>query len=180
MSKFILTPKPLTTEAFAPFGDVLEVRDQTPIMINEGTTERYDSLATVQLSNAQDRAVINIFRAQARTLPMRIRMVEKHPHGSQSFHPLSGEPYLVLVADSVEHPAPEHLKLFLAQPNQGINYHQNTWHHPVLGLNKTCDFLVVDRKGAGHNCDEYFFDDAFYIEIPSGTLKSSLTNQTTI
>jgi len=92
-------------------------------------------------------------------------MVERHPFGSQSFHPLSDEEYLVLVADCVEEPTPENLHLFIARADQGINYHKNTWHHPVLGLNKVCDFLVVDRKGGGNNCEEYFFGENVKIQI---------------
>jgi len=167
VTEHILTPRPLTAEAFAPFGEVIEVADQTAVMINDGNTERYDSLAKVECAGEGDVAVINIFRAQPRELPMRIRMMEKHPLGSQSFHPLSGEPYLVLVANPVEHPEPKDLQLFLAQANQGINYRANTWHHPILGLNKVCDFLVVDRKGEDHNCDEFYFDDDMIIDDPT-------------
>jgi ureidoglycolate lyase len=172
MKEFKLVPQPLTKEAFAPFGDVIdidseegEVSKDNLIMINGGNTERYDSLAKVQLSSPEDTAVINIFRAQPRQLPMKIEMMERHPFGSQSFHPLSGEDYLVLVADPVEALTPEHLHLFLAKSTQGINYHRNTWHHPVLGLHKVCDFLVVDRKGEGNNCEEFFFDKSLDITI---------------
>jgi ureidoglycolate lyase len=176
MTTYKLTPKPLTKEAFAPFGDVIdidseagEVSKDNLIMINGGNTERYDTLAKVQLSSPEDTAVINIFRAQPRQMPMNIEMMERHPRGSQSFHPVSGENYLVLVADSVEDLKPENLHLFLAKSTQGINYHMNTWHHPVLslggGLNKVCDFLVVDRKGEGNNCEEFFFEKDVTITI---------------
>lgn len=176
-----LTPLPLTKEAFAPFGDVVEVPEShessSLIMINGGNTERYDSLVSVELDTGPDAdgkdsepyAVINIFRAAPRPvskeLAMEIVMMERHPFGSQSFHPLSGEEYLVLVADAVEELKPEHLHLFIARPDQGINYHKNTWHHPVLGLNKVCDFLVVDRKGKGNNCEEFYFHEDTKIEI---------------
>jgi ureidoglycolate lyase len=188
VKKYKLTPQPLTKEAFAAFGDVVEVPDVKQgaqddsadsglIMINGGNTERYDSLVKVELEAAcssdkredETHAVINIFRAQPRPiskdLAMDIKMVERHPFGSQSFHPLSGEEYLVLVADAVEEPIPENLHLFIARADQGINYHKNTWHHPILGLNKVCDFLVVDRKGGGNNCEEFFFGDDVKIQI---------------
>lgn len=181
-TEYKLTPQPLTKEAFAPFGDVVEVfgnssESKNPIMINGGNTERYDSLVKVELEAAgssekgvpETHAVINIFRALPRPvskdLAMEIEMVERHPFGSQSFHPLSGEEYLVLVADCVEEPTPENLHLFIARADQGINYHKNTWHHPVLGLNKVCDFLVVDRKGGGNNCEEHFFGKDVKIQI---------------
>jgi ureidoglycolate lyase len=166
MTRFTLTPKPLTSDAFAPFGEIVQCAGNTPFMINDGNTERYDSLVKVELENpSEDTAVINIFRAQPRTLPLQIRMMERHPFGSQSFHPLSGEDYLVLVADAVEDLQPENLHLFLASKNQGVNYRKNTWHHPILALNKVCDFLIVDRKGAGHNCEEFFFSDDAEIRI---------------
>lgn len=169
MNQLILKPEPLTQAAFKPFGDVIEVNSTTtgatPLMINNGNTERYDQLARVECLGENASAAINIFRAQPRSLPMRINMMERHPLGSQSFHPLSGEAYLVLVANPIEQPTMHDLKLFLAQPNQGINYATNTWHHPVLALNTVSDFLVVDRKGDGHNCEEYFFADNEHIEI---------------
>lgn len=181
MKEYTLTPQLLTKEAFAPFGDVVEVpndkEDSSLIMINGGNTERYDSLVNVELEAAGSsknreegtHAVINIFRAQPRPvskdLAMEIEMVERHPFGSQSFHPLSDEEFLVLVADAVEAPTPENLHLFIARADQGINYHKNTWHHPVLALNKVCDFLVVDRKGGGNNCEEHFFGKNVKIQI---------------
>ena len=37
----ILLPRPLTREAFAPFGDVIETEGAHHYPINQGTTERY-------------------------------------------------------------------------------------------------------------------------------------------
>jgi len=160
----LLQAKPLTQENFAAFGDVIEAGMSEPIMINEGTTERFHALSEVQLGSAEDKAIISIFRAQPRSFPMSIQMLERHPLGSQSFHPLSQEPYLVLVADAVEQPSAEHLHLFLATAQQGVNYHKGTWHHPLLALNAVSDFLVVDRAGKGHNCEEITLNQD--IEIP--------------
>lgn len=166
MATYKLTPKLLTAEAFKPFGDVVQCDGNTPMMINDGNTERYHNLVTTEVENkADDKVIINIFRAQPRTLPMAVHMMERHPFGSQSFQPLSGEDYLVLVGDPVEDLKPENLHLFLATKDQGVNYSKNTWHHPVLGLYKVCDFLVVDRSGDGHNCEEIYFGDDVKIEI---------------
>jgi ureidoglycolate lyase len=48
---------------------------------------------------------------------------------------------------------------FLCQGHQGVNYARNAWHHPLISLEQTSDFLVVDRGGEGNNLEEYFFDD---------------------
>ena len=39
-------------------------------------------------------------------------------------------------------------------PDQGVNYGRGVWHHPLLALGGSCDFLVIDRSGPRHNCDE--------------------------
>lgn len=166
------TPQPLTAAAFAPFGAVVAARPNStqpaPLIINSGNTERFNALAEVELSDPDDRAIISIFRGQPRQLPLQIELLEKHPLGSQCFYPLSGEPYLVLVAPGGDTPDLDGLQLFLAQPDQGVQYARNTWHHPLLALHKACDFLVVDRDGAGANCDEYFIPEADQLAIDLG------------
>ncbi|MEH6826161.1 MAG: ureidoglycolate lyase [Motiliproteus sp.] len=163
----ILHPAPLTQAAFAPYGEVIETRGREFFMINSGSTRRYHRLAEVQLSSAADQAIISIFRAQALAMPIRIRMLERHPLGSQAFIPLKGQPFLILVAEPGENPAPEQLRAFLSDGTQGVNYHRNVWHHPLLCCAEEDDFLVVDRAGSGNNCDEYCFADQTEIWLDS-------------
>ena len=144
----------LTAEAFAPFGDVIEARDDREhFPINAGTTERYHDLAAVE-PGPEGRVILSIFRGQPRQLPFIVKMMERHPLASQAFIPMSGRPYLVVVAVAGDIPESNQLRAFLAGPHQGVNYAPGVWHHPLLALEATCDFLVVDRKGPGHNCDE--------------------------
>jgi ureidoglycolate lyase len=35
-----------------------------------------------------------------------------------------------------------------------VNYAKGVWHHPLIALDVRSDFIVVDRGGDGHNCDE--------------------------
>jgi len=173
LRQYRLTPQPLTPEVFAPFGDVIQVGD-SPIMINEGTTERHHKLSSVELLHSHDgsvppQAIINLFRAQPRTLPMTITMMERHPLGSQAFLPTSERPYLVLVCEGETAPDPDTLKLFLVAGDQpsltGVSYRANCWHHPLLALEEVTDFWVVDRAGAGNNLEEQDFNDDVRIEI---------------
>jgi ureidoglycolate lyase len=149
-----LRPAPLTAASFAPFGDVIAVDATRPhFSINGGNTERYHDLAALD-PGPDGRMIVSIFRGQPRALPFSVEMMERHPLGSQAFMPLTGEPYLVVVARPGPAPGPDDLRAFLAQPGQGVNYAPGTWHHPLLALDRICDFLVVDRKGPGDNCDE--------------------------
>ncbi|MGR6871028.1 ureidoglycolate lyase [Pseudomonas sp. HK3] len=177
-----LTPERLTEQAFAIFGDVIHIDDNDqsikPIMINEGTTERFHKLATVELNgkkkfdgaqNAQ--AIMSIFRAQPRTLPMNITMMERHPLGSQAFLPSDDTPYLVLVCEGDSAPDPATLKLFVVK-GQGVNYHANTWHHPLLALDSMKVFWVVDRAGSGNNLEEQNFSSDCKIIIEADTINA--------
>lgn len=150
--------KPLTKDNFAPFGDVISVQGSDHFLINDGSTERYHDLAKIELLN-DGKPLINIFRATPLDYPLKVKLVERHPLGSQAFIPMNGGPYLVLVAPAGENVRPEDLEAFIATGDQGVNYHAGTWHHPVLAVNEVSDFIVVDRGGDGHNCDELFFED---------------------
>ena len=157
--------QPLTTEAFAPYGDVMEVGGHnTVIPINYGNTERHHNLARVDVADEGGSAIISIFRSQPIQLPFAIKIMERHPLGSQAFMPLSGNPYVVVVAPAGDFD-PSLMQAFLVQPDQGVNYHKGTWHHYCLGLNISNDFLVVDRGGEGDNCDETELLEALQVYV---------------
>lgn len=147
----ILDVKPLTREAFAPFGDVIHVDlAETVFTINGGTAHRYHDLARIDTDSENGKTIVSLFRAQPRTLPIVTTLLERHPLGSQAFMPLGPNPYLVVVGNTPDG-APS---AFLAQPDQGINLNRGVWHHPMLALDRVSDFLVIDRGGKGHNLDE--------------------------
>jgi ureidoglycolate lyase len=94
-----LTVEPLSSAAFAPYGDVIEIAAASEVLaINEGTALRYHDLAEVDCATAGGRTVISIFRAQPRALPLEVTMLERHPLGSQAFVPLARTRYLVVRA----------------------------------------------------------------------------------
>lgn len=154
MARVDIKLEPLTAEAFAPYGDVIQVCDNNRVIpINYGNTERHHDLATVDVGDEMGETIISIFRSKPARLPIQIHVMERHPLGSQAFMPLTANPYVVVVAPPGEL-EPSLIRAFSAQAGQGVNYHKGTWHHYCLGLNITNDFLVVDRGGEGNNCDE--------------------------
>ena len=50
-----LRMEPLTREAFAPFGDVIELDGARHFPINGGTTERFHDLASIDVTDAGGR-----------------------------------------------------------------------------------------------------------------------------
>ena len=145
--------EPLTKEAFAPFGDVIETEGSDYFMINNGSTRRYHKLATVETAQPDDQAIISIFAADALEMPLVIRMLERHPQGSQAFIPLLGNPFLVVVAPPGDAPVPGNVRAFRSNGRQGVNYHRGVWHHPVLALDAETDFVMVGRADDGRDCD---------------------------
>ena len=153
-----LKVEPLTRAAFAPFGEVLETAGVAPRMINEGTTERYHALGHANVDAEGGRAILSLFRASFRGLPFRLRLLERHPLGSQAFYPLSADDWLAVVGGGVARPDPASLRCFRATGAQGVNYARNAWHHPLLILAPAQDFLVIDREGPGNNLEECWLE----------------------
>ena len=165
-----LTPEPLTAEAFAPFGSVIEASDEAvKLDINQGHAVRYDRLAEIDVADDGGVGVISLFRARPLG-ELVLKIFERHPLGSQSFVPLErpalprrggaggrfrrrqGPP--VPRRGAPGRPLPQgRLAPFPARPRADS------------------DFLVVDRAGPGDNCEEVELAPADHIRVldqPSG------------
>ena len=159
-----VTPRPLTAEGFARFGDVIEASDRAErIGINYGHTERFNDLARLDVASDGGRAIVSIFRSRP-VEPAVLKIFERHPLGSQAFTPLQARPYLVAVAPAGAFD-PAAVEVFLAAPHQGVNYARGVWHHFCLALGGESDFLVIDRAGPGDNLDEVVLAEPDWIEV---------------
>jgi ureidoglycolate lyase len=168
MPAVLLPMRPLMRETFSAFGDVIETEGRQHHSINQGHAQRYHDLAGVDVAEDGGRALINIFRAMPWPRPIRIRSMERHPLSSQAFVPLTSVPFLVVVAAPADQLRPDDLRAFITNGRQGVNYHRGVWHHPLLAILETCDFLVVDRGGAGTNCEEVFFEpEEILVDYPA-------------
>lgn len=154
MKPRIIKPESLTAAAFAPYGDVIECGDLAEKRnINYGNTIKFANLAKLDIAAPPGEPTVSIFRSTPLPRPVHAKIMERHPLSSQAFYPLSGRPYLVVVADKGNFD-PKKIRVFLAGPAQGVNYHAGTWHHYSLALDAPSDFMVIDRKGPEKNCDE--------------------------
>lgn len=153
--------QPLTPEAFAPFGDVLEASGTPDMIINQGLCGRFHDRAAIDVNDG--RAGISLFKASPRSLPYELELVERHPAGSQAFVPMSQAPFLVIVAPD-EGGKPGRPLAFLTAPGQGVNYYRGTWHGVLTPLHEPGLFAVIDRIGAGPNLEEHWFETPLRIE----------------
>lgn len=165
MTARLVTARPLTRDAFSPFGDVIDTEGADHYPINNGRTERYHDLARVEAEGPNARVLISIFRGTPYGFPLRLGMVERHPLGSQAFMPLSPAPFLVVVcADTPDGPGEP--QAFLTRPGQGVSYPRNRWHAVLTPIGAPQDFLVVDRGGDGVNLEEHHFAEPYEIQLP--------------
>lgn len=147
--------EPISAEAFAPFGTVIEIAGHDAEIINRGMCERFDDLVPLDVSDG--RAGISLFKAEIRELPLELDMVERHPLGCQAFVPMSADGFLVVVAPD-EGGRPGAPRAFVTEPGQGVHYRRGVWHGVLMPLAGSGLFAVIDRIGAEDNLEEFHFE----------------------
>lgn len=159
-----LTPATLTPERFAPYGDVIETAGRAHAGMNAARFDRFDDLCGVDV---EGRVAVSIVRCRSATpLPYPVDHVERHPHGSQAFVPLSTARMIVVVAPPGESVEAGDLRAFVSNGRQGINYRRGTWHMPLIAFTAGQEFLVIDRAAGSPNCDEHFLDEPVLLMEP--------------
>lgn len=160
-----LTIEPLSAEAFAPFGTVLDITAAEKRMINGGTTERFHALAMADTETGGGRTILSLFRGQPRAFPYSVDMMERHPLGSQAFFPVTQGNWIAVVAPDGDG-RPGEPRAFLVPGHIGVQYARNVWHHPLIAVDQPSNFLVMDRDGGGTNLEEASYDTPYLIIDP--------------
>ncbi|KAI8365503.1 ureidoglycolate hydrolase-domain-containing protein [Choanephora cucurbitarum] len=157
--------EPLSSEAYAPYGDVIDATATGLITsANQGTAEKYHHVALVTNTFPKVNGKMNlcIYHCRpAKELPFTVKLLERHPYSSQAFIPMTDgqtRGYLVIVAlnGADDRPDMSTLKAFVASSKQGINYHQGVWHHPMVVLEHETDFVCIVHESdiPEDNCHE--------------------------
>ncbi|KAF7321678.1 putative allantoicase [Mycena kentingensis (nom. inval.)] len=155
---------PLTPEAFAPFGQVVQAygdhaavpKGTSITSANQGSASKFHKLALLAASypaEAGATAGLSVYRCK----PLQdidsdgttaLRIMERHPYTNQAFIPMGkgpreglndpGTQYLVVVARNGEGDRPDvdSVRAFLASASQGIVYDTAIWHQPMTVLEK--------------------------------------------
>ena len=155
MTPIPLKLQPLTAEAFAPFGEVMETVHHGPEEINQGHTRKYAELARVDAGDEGGWPAVHIYRSMPVGLPLKIEVLERHPLGSQAFMPLQANRFLIVVAPAGAAPAGSDVRGFFTNGRQGVNYFKGVWHHYQITVGEAADYLVIDRAGPAGNFQEH-------------------------
>uniref|UniRef100_A0A0K3CJT1 BY PROTMAP: gi/647399996/emb/CDR45051.1/ RHTO0S10e04544g1_1 [Rhodosporidium toruloides] n=1 Tax=Rhodotorula toruloides TaxID=5286 RepID=A0A0K3CJT1_RHOTO len=108
-------------------------------------------------------------RSEAGKQQWDVKVLERHEFSTQAFVPMGGAKegegnYLVLVALPGPDGQPDlsTLRAFMASHSQGISYHVNVWHHPLISLgNDKQDFAcIVYETGVPEvDCEIKWFEE---------------------
>lgn len=168
----ILHPEPLTGEAFAPFGRVLDAAAAAPALVNQGRATRRDLAA---FRGGASRFVLARYDVAGSTLPLDIDLLERHLLSDQSFIPLEGGPALVVVAGTAPDgsPDPACARAFIAGAKTPFLYTAGTWHAPLFALGGGGAFLMgMHESGTPADCEEVALSAAFRVR-PRSCLSGS-------
>jgi len=143
-----LTPIPLSSEAFAPYGAVL--RHGRPIRVNDGLAERRDATVSLPCLEPDAQLCLSVFDVGVRPLPFTIAMFERHPHSAQAFLPVTECRALVVVAGTAVDGGVDldTLQAFAAAPGEGVMYAPGVWHLGLTSLDQPGQFHMAMWSGA--------------------------------
>lgn len=157
-----LDAAPIDAAAYGAFGHVIQAGETPARACNHGTAAAWDGLGEITSLRPDATVGSSLFRCsglEADTLA--VRWLERHLHSTQLFAPLSGGRYLVVVAQGGDAPDLSTLRAFVAEGATAITYHPGIWHHPMVALDRSIDFLnVLATDGTPADCDEVAFEPA--------------------
>ncbi|MCA0998082.1 ureidoglycolate lyase [Alloyangia pacifica] len=135
----VLTPQLLTSEAFAPYGEVIAHR---------GTERRHP--VALHAATASEGLTVASWVSRLKTAVegvVEIAEMERHPFSDQAFVPLSGQRFLIVVCDDADGlPDPATARAFVTTPGQGVIYRRNVWHAGMQVFDAPAEFFVQMQR----------------------------------
>jgi ureidoglycolate lyase len=144
--------RPIAATDFAPYGWLADADGAAGLPINEGSSQRIDGVGELQLTAEGGAPCLALFRARPRDPRGPWQVLERHRLGTQTFVPMGGAPYVVLVALGDARPDEQTLAAFTVAGSQAVTLRAGTWHHGLIAP-QGGDFVVIERRGAEADCE---------------------------
>ncbi|HEY0545348.1 MAG TPA: ureidoglycolate lyase [Pyrinomonadaceae bacterium] len=121
--------QPMTREAFAPYGILIDSRGSVEIDLGKGAP--------------------SLTGATSERRPFGFEFMARHRLTMQVFSPLASSESIIAVAPPNELDAPEieRIAAFHVSGRLPYAYHKGTWHTPPFPVQDWSSYLVVDRSG---------------------------------
>lgn len=185
ITSYAIQAEPLTREEWSAFGVLLtpEGRERLPI-------ETYGDKLDLYREPFESDQPIEWFIAEFRSREMSALFLERHNHLTQTFIPLNGEPFVMVVArpnarEENGMVALNEIRAFVIPGDTPIQIHRATWHENPFPLRASQHLLVTSHqaltRGHQQNPDaslaqlpldlerKWFHEQALalWIEVPS-------------
>ena len=143
-STTVLPIESATYEAIAPFGELIGPdprTEPTPSVFYEGTA----NYAFKEFSSDEDTALI-MSRAQPR--PMTVQYLERHFKHTQTFIPLGGKPFVMVLAPPTDGEIPDldTVRAFSFDGSAGMCLKVGCWHEFPFVLRPDTDLISILRN----------------------------------
>jgi ureidoglycolate lyase len=156
-----VTARPLTAEAFAPFGDVLEAPPAPGRAYFDGGLGNLRPEARPSFSMASrdpfDGASIDV------------KELERHEFSSQTFLAIEAARWLIVVCPHAADGGPDASRAlaFIASGGQGVTYRPDTWHHSLTVLDRPARFAVFMWRDGSTGDEQFVPVTPFTIDLPA-------------
>jgi ureidoglycolate lyase len=150
-----LVIEPISAEAFAPHGTLV----RAPADVARA---RFPTALSNLRAGAQ--ATLSASRAMPQTLPLTGTVMERHRFSSQTFFPLDVARYVVVVAPHAPGGKPDmaRARAFLVPGDAAITYAADSWHHPMIALDRmACFSVLLWRDGTADDIETVDLDQPF-------------------
>lgn len=181
----------LTDEAFAPFGSVVQQKDDVKMVsANGGTAKKYlkvsESIQNYEKSSSAStsKGVWNFFSTHPSVHPandehaaFQISVLERHPFTTQTFIPMcrssDEQAYLIAVAPNAPDGMPDwnQTQAFVAKGAQGVTYSAGVWHAPMVTIGK-------ETMLAAFNYENGVADDDCQVQSTESPIEVFINNST--
>lgn len=154
-----IIPQPLTKEAFAPFGDVIDMPSDNGRFYHDDALGNLRSHAQASLSVA--------LKAETRDRPLKADLLERHEFSSQTFIPVDVGRWLIVVAPHAAAGGPDRsrVRAFIAGGSHGVTYKANVWHQGLTTLDRPGRFAIFMWKDGTEQDEEFVPVEPFMIRI---------------
>lgn len=135
--KSVITAERISEAGFAPYGELLE---------NKSERRRRDfSVHFAESAEPLEQKLWVNRLPRHPGAPVRIDVMETHPHSAQTFVPMQPGRCLVVVAlsDGAGKPAWSTLRAFVTEGGQGVAYRPGVWHFAFTSLDCPNEVVVL-------------------------------------
>ncbi len=163
----IVKIKKLTREAFAPYGEIIEIPNENPKMPTE-EFNYWPKLGTMQVNGELQVGVSTFFKR-----PLRFSKMERHMDTQEIMIPLNGTiviPFRVCNDFNPQStPSTDKIDVFAVDTLHGVILKRGIWHWTPMPLEDKTSIVVIFNTGTERN-------DLYIHEFPSGDIVEAVTS----